>query len=225
MRRDKISEIIGNIGDRHVEEAAEYSEEAKAECKKSPFIKWICIAASFALVICVIPMLNRLLNPDTHSGGGYVGSNPLEVGIRYVNTDEESAYFGTKIYYKSCGDTSITILLEKADEKEIHWHLKGNDIRNSWLDENGKPDYDLTAYYASTDSEYVDLRGIRVENAFVFVVNGEVTDSFPKQAGVYEITIDFSKLAGLCTELDSYLISSYEAFYISEQKSVQTPNE
>ena len=174
-------------------------------------------------IICMLPVVNYLINND-EGGGDHANANPLNVGVWYVNNKEDSVYFCTNIFYKSCEDNKVTILLEKADDRMIHWHLKGNNTKDSWLDENGKPDYDATFYYASTDSKYEEY-GTRVENTITFIVNGKETNEFPTQPGLYEITIDFSKLAEMCTELDYYLISSYEAFYIGEQKTVDYPED
>ena len=227
MKREKISEAMGNISSRHIEEAAEFKAEEKPHRSKNAWMKWVSIAACFALIVCMFPIVNYFV--DTNKGGSGVGeesanANPLEVGAWYVNSKEDSPYFCTNIFYKSCEKNKITILLEKADDRPIYWHLKGMNIKDSWLDENGKPDYDATSYYASTNSQYEEY-GIRVENAFKFIVNGEETSEFPTQAGLYEITIDFSKLADMCTELDPYLVSSYEAFYIVEEKTVDYPHD
>lgn len=222
MKRENISEAVSNISSRHIKEATDFHVEAKMSSRKKSWIKWVSIAASFALIICLFPVVKYLINDD--EGGGHANANPLNVGAWYVNNKEDSVYFCTNIFYKSCEDNKVTILLEKADDQIIHWHIKGKNIKDSWLDENGKPDYDATSYYASTDSKYEEY-GTRVENAITFIVNGNETNEFPTQPGLYEITIDFSKLAEICTELDYYLISSYEAFYIGEQKTVDYPED
>ena len=222
MKRESISEAVSNISARHIEEAVDFPVKAKMSSRKKTWIKWVSIAASFALIICLFPVVKYLVNDD--EGGGQANANPLNVGAWYVNSKEDSVYFCTNIFYKSCGDNKVTILLEKADDQIIHWHIKGMNIKDSWLDENGKPDYDATSYYASTDSKYEEY-GTRVENAITFIVNGNETNEFPTQPGLYEITIDFSKLAEMCTELDYYLLSSYEAFYIGEQKTVDYPED
>lgn len=226
MKREKISEAMGKISSRHIKEAALFKAEENPHRSKKPWIKWASLAACLALIVCMFPIINYLV--DINKGGvegESANANPLEVGVWYVNNKEDSPYFCTNIFYKSCEKNKITILLEKADDRPIYWYLKGTNIKDSWLDKNGKPDYDLTHYYASTDSGYEEKNKIRVENAFTFIVNGEQTDTFPTKAGIYEITIDFSKLADICTELDPYLVSSYEAFYIVEEKTVDYPHD
>lgn len=62
MKREKISEAMGNISSRHIKEAAEFKAEEKPHRSKTPWIKWVSIAACFCLIIvaafAVIPMLN-----------------------------------------------------------------------------------------------------------------------------------------------------------------------
>lgn len=62
MKREKISEAMGNIGSRHIKEAAEFKAEEKPHRSKTPWVKWASLAACFCLIIvaafAVIPMLN-----------------------------------------------------------------------------------------------------------------------------------------------------------------------
>ena len=63
MKREKISEAMGNISSRHIEEAAEFKAEEKPHRSKTPWVKWASLAACFCLIIvaafAVIPMLNN----------------------------------------------------------------------------------------------------------------------------------------------------------------------
>lgn len=51
MKREKISEAMGNISSRHIEEAAEYKAEEKPHRSKTLWVKWVSIAACFCLII------------------------------------------------------------------------------------------------------------------------------------------------------------------------------
>ena len=51
MKREKISEAMGNISSRHIKEAAEYKAEEKPHRSKTPWVKWVSIAACFCLII------------------------------------------------------------------------------------------------------------------------------------------------------------------------------
>ena len=139
MKRAKISEAMGNISSRHIKEAAEFKVEEKTHRSKTPWVKWVSIAACFALIVCMFPIINYFV--DMNKGGSGVGgesanANPLEVGAWYVDNKEDSPYFCTNIFYKSCENNKITILLEKADDKPIYWYLDGSYVKDSWTDKN-----------------------------------------------------------------------------------------
>lgn len=50
MKRYKISEAIGNIDSKYIQEAAEFEAEEKPNCKRTVFVKWISLAACFLLI-------------------------------------------------------------------------------------------------------------------------------------------------------------------------------
>ena len=47
MKREKISEAMGNIGSRHIKEAAEFKAEEKPHRSKTHWVKWASLAACF----------------------------------------------------------------------------------------------------------------------------------------------------------------------------------
>ena len=51
MKREKISEAMGNISSRHIKEAAEFKAEEKPHRSKNAWTKWVSIAACFCLII------------------------------------------------------------------------------------------------------------------------------------------------------------------------------
>ena len=63
MKREIISEAMGNISSRHIEEAAEFKAKEKPHRSKMHWVKWASLAACFCLIIvaafAVIPMLNN----------------------------------------------------------------------------------------------------------------------------------------------------------------------
>lgn len=54
MRKNKISEAIGNINQKYVNEATTYTGEAKKVIRRTGWMKWGAIAACFALVAVFI---------------------------------------------------------------------------------------------------------------------------------------------------------------------------
>lgn len=51
MKREKISEAMGNISSRHIKEAAEFKAEEKPHRSKTPWVKWASLAACFCFAI------------------------------------------------------------------------------------------------------------------------------------------------------------------------------
>ena len=80
MKKEKISEAMGNISSRHIEEAAEYKAEEKPHRSKTLWVKWVSIAACFCLIVVaaftVIPMLN-----NTPGNGNEIVDNVLPTDI------------------------------------------------------------------------------------------------------------------------------------------------
>jgi nitrate reductase NapE component len=53
MKREKISEAMGNISSRHIKEAAEFKAEEKPHRNKTHWVKWASLAACLCLVVGV----------------------------------------------------------------------------------------------------------------------------------------------------------------------------
>lgn len=62
MKKDRISEIIGNIDDKYIDEAINYNEKGKIVCRNG-ILKWITIAACLTVVlgtvIYVVPTIPK----------------------------------------------------------------------------------------------------------------------------------------------------------------------
>ena len=65
MKREKISEALGNISSRHIKEAAEYKTEAKHRRFKSSWMKWGAIAACLALLCTVAVAIPLMIDIST----------------------------------------------------------------------------------------------------------------------------------------------------------------
>lgn len=60
MKREKISQALGNISSRHIEEAIRFGVKEETNHSPRPWMKWgTLIAACFALIILIIPLINR----------------------------------------------------------------------------------------------------------------------------------------------------------------------
>ena len=63
MKREKISEAMGNISSRHIKEAAEFTMEEKPHKSKTSWVKWASVAACFCLIIVAsIMVIPNILN-------------------------------------------------------------------------------------------------------------------------------------------------------------------
>ena len=133
MKREKISEAMGNISYRHIKEAAEFKAEEKPHRSKTPWVKWASLAACFCLIIvaafAVIPMLN---NGD----GNEIVDNVLPTDIDKIiwsshlgsDSDSEDGYMewngfsvDTSLYdaLQNYSNEYIAVIMTRANEQKI----------------------------------------------------------------------------------------------------------
>ena len=133
MKREKISEAMGNIGSRHIKEAAEFKAEEKPHRSKTHWVKWASLAACFCLIIvaafAVIPMLN---NGD----GNEIVDNVLPTDIDKIiwsnqlgsDNDSEEGYMewngfsvDTSLYdaLQNYSNEYIAIIMTRANGQKI----------------------------------------------------------------------------------------------------------
>ena len=133
MKREKISEAMGNISYRHIKEAAEFKAEEKPHRSKTPWVKWASLAACFCLIIvaafAVIPMLN---NGD----GNEIVDNVLPTDIDKIiwsshlgsDSDSEDGYMewngfsvDTSLYdaLQNYSNEYIAIIMTRANGQKI----------------------------------------------------------------------------------------------------------
>ena len=218
MKEPLISEAMGNIDAAYIEQAADYIPVVRKTQKRR--VVWSAVACACLAVIIAVG-----------AGWLWLGDEPgVEPPVDERPDDRPGAYiyavgetcvssYGT-ILYQAYEDGKITLMFDKTDDREVYWFLSGNDIKNEWLDEHGKPAYDLDHYFASNMPDYSE-RGTRVTDGLVFIVNGEKTTVFPTAPGHYEVVIDYTKLFDLCTEMDPYIHGSIGAFYIGEYAYIE----
>ena len=92
MKKEELYEVLGDIREEYV------SEAHTAAKKKSPWAKWVAVAASFALVLCIgVPVLINSL-----SAGGGTSPYPFDM----LDVGESTAY--------KDGAVAIVSLVEKS---------------------------------------------------------------------------------------------------------------
>lgn len=62
MKKEKISEAMGNISSRHIQEAAECKAEGKLHRNKNVWVKWVSTAACFCLIVTVVICISMMNN-------------------------------------------------------------------------------------------------------------------------------------------------------------------
>ena len=133
MKREKISEAMGNISSRHIKEAAEFKAEEKPHRSKTPWVKWASLAACFCLIIvaafAIIPMLN---NGD----GNEIVDNVLPTDIDKIiwsshlgsDSDSEDGYMewngfsvDTSLYdaLQNYSNEYIAVIMTRANGQKI----------------------------------------------------------------------------------------------------------
>lgn len=181
MKREKISEAMGNISSRHIKEAAEFKAEEKSHKSKPSWVKWASLAAAcFCLVLVVsVVFFNGEQTPDTPSTEyiGYTATSSF-----YYEDDVCKNDIAT-ITHKGFDDTSVTLLIEKNTNDPLVFAFRG------WQSPNSKVITNTTA----------DL---------IICVNGEKVDVIPTAPGLYEVKIDYGNFALKCDEIDPYMFVS-----------------
>ena len=204
-----LQNAIGMIGD-------DLIDDADRKPSRPRVIRWSAVAcACLAVIIAVsVGWLWRGNEPGVEPPD--VDPPDRQPGEAYIYAVGETCVssYGT-ISYQAYEDGKVTLIFHKTDEREVFLFLSGNDIKNEWLDENGKPAYDLDHYYISNKPDYSE-RGTRIADGLTFIVNGEETNVFPTAPGRYEIVIDYTKLLALCDEMDPYIHGTIGAFYVGE---------
>lgn len=133
MKKEKISEAMGNISSRHIKEAAEYKAEEKPHRSKTPWVKWVSIAACFCLIIvaafAVIPMLDD-------GDGNEIVDNVLPTDIDKIiwsshlgsDSDSEDGYMewngfsvDTSLYdaLQNYSNEYIAVIMTRANSQKI----------------------------------------------------------------------------------------------------------
>ena len=207
-QQELLQDAIGMIGE-------DLIDDADRRPRRPLVMRWSAVAcACLAIIVAVsVGWLWRGDEPGVEPPDHHPDAYVYAVGENCVSG------YGT-ILYKAYEDGKITLIFDKTDEREVYWFLSGNDIKDEWLDEYGKPGYDLDHYYATNKPDYSE-RGTRVTDGLVFIVNGEKTTVFPTAPGHYEIVIDYTKLFNLCNEMDPYIHGSIGAFYIGKYAYIE----
>ena len=98
MKKEKISEAMGNISSRHIKEAAEFKAEEKPHRSKNAWMKWASLAACFCLIIS-LGIYFALKNPFAEPGDNDA-QNPDIVYAQYINGYLYEQIFNPEPHYQ-----------------------------------------------------------------------------------------------------------------------------
>lgn len=166
MKKEKLYEVLGDISEDYISEAHTTAK------KKSPWAKWVAVAASFALVLCIgVPVL---LN--AFSAGGGKSPYPFDM----LDVGESTTYQDGSVVFERLDENSLSFTLTiENEENELNYQYSYELQINGW-----------TSFDDGTDTHIESEASALLR----ITVNGEPADEIPNTPGDYHITIDFSEI-------------------------------
>ena len=188
MKREKISEAMGNISSRHIKEAAEFTMEEKPHKSKTSWVKWASVAACFCLIIVAsIMVIPNILNDPNE--------NADKITLQGVTVN--SSIGQLTLTESNIENNQCTFTLIKENNKPIYICFRGFSILETYTDENGVEHKKVQQYHIVTPYDNYEKAAenhIIKDDKLIITVNGEKVDTLPTAPGTYEITIDYSEL-------------------------------
>ena len=211
MKREKISEAMGNISSRHIKEAAEFTMEEKPHKSKTSWVKWASVAACFCLIIVAsIMVIPNILNDPTE--------NADKITLQGVTVN--SSIGQLTLTESNIENNQCTFTLIKENNKPIYICFRGFSILETYNDENGVEHKKVQQYHIVTPYDNYEKAAenhIVLDNKLNISVNGEKVDILPTAPGTYEITIDYSELYEFLDHVEPAVEAySFGSFVISD---------
>ena len=85
MKREKISEAMGNISSRHIKEAAEFKAEEKPHRSKTHWVKWASLAAACMVLVVMATFAMQYIPTEYNLNYSYVDATGRETYIADKN--------------------------------------------------------------------------------------------------------------------------------------------
>ena len=211
MKREKISEAMGNISSRHIKEAAEFTMEEKPHKSKTSWVKWASVAACFCLIIVAsIMVIPNILN-DPNENADIITLQ----GVTVNSSIGQLTLTESNIENNQC-----TFTLIKENNKPIYICFRGFSILETYTDENGVEHKKVQQYHIITPYDNYEKAAenhIVLDNKLNINVNGEKVDILPTAPRTYEITIDYSELYEFLDHVEPAVEAySFGSFVISD---------
>ena len=211
MKKEKISEAMGNISSRHIKEAAEFTMEEKPHKSKTSWVKWASVAACFCLIIVAsIMVIPNILNDPNE--------NADKITLQGVTVN--SSIGQLTLTESNIENNQCTFTLIKENNKPIYICFRGFSILETYNDENGVEHKKVQQYHIVTPYDNYEKAAenhIVLDNKLNISVNGEKVDILPTAPGTYEITIDYSELYEFLDHVEPAVEAySFGSFVISD---------
>ncbi len=153
LKKQKISEIIGNIDEKYIKEAVTYEKAAENQprvekSRKKLSLKWLTAAACLVLVLSVGMPLGNLLSPDKNT-------SDTVLMIIYENAYYEVIEDNPETLRKRGIETKVTAELAGEHIVYLNHEIPGDD-RSGYIISDEKTDFELLTY------KDADCRAVRV---------------------------------------------------------------
>ena len=167
MKREKISEAMGNISSRHIKEAAEFKAEEKPHRNKTHWVKWASLAACLCLVVGVAFRIAIGFVPnqatDVFREGNLIEiTNESELPAQYDGTllAFNLNFKNYEFYYKSDGVAENTadwysLLASKGD-------AKGRIVLHCMFGDTTVDDWKVSKVFTKKATEQINVNGVEV---------------------------------------------------------------
>ena len=190
MKREKISEAMGNISSRHIKEAAEFKAEEKTHKSKTAWVKWASVAAACMVLVVMATFAMQYIPTEYNLNYSYVGANGKETYIADKNV---------WVYYVDNGDIERerVKLPCTAENVFITWkHLNniGDDVKliECKIVSNGN----------ESTSEFEGEGVVNYEQGDYFVLHITVTKNLQSYEGYEELINSLEKSMSEYSNID-----------------------
>ena len=211
MREDDKLTILSALDDGLLERAL----NRRAALMKKPngkrrWIRYVALAASLFLIVGAALSLGRLiggiLNDPFRSNTLALGpSTPAEKLWGIGSTVSSKKGYGT-LTFSGETDTTVTLILQKTTDDELHFHMDGR-VKTETITHEHHTEYRYRRYIATTDPDLWVWRRTVLTDVLQITVNGMPSENgqLPREAGTYTIVVDFSRFLAM----DGMMVSGF----------------
>ncbi len=199
MREDDKLTVLSFLDDGMLEQTLNRRAALMKKPKgKRRWIRYAVLAASLLLIVGASLSLGRLI-------GGILNdpfrSNTISLGPS-TPALKQWGIGSTVSSKKGCGtltfldetDTTVTLILQKTNDDELHFHMDGR-VKTETITHEHHTEYRYRRYIATTDPELWVWKRTVLTDVLQITVNGVPSESgqLPREEGTYTIVVDFSR--------------------------------